>query len=699
MGSERERIVRTIMTSGNNVYVGGGFNFLSSQARARLGVINATTGAIGTWAPTAAGGDGNATPQDMIMTPDGRIIVVGTFTTMNGVASPYIAALNATTGATLPWAGHPSHPSQGISQAPGRVFIATGNGGGGNQVISYDIANGNQQWAQTGDGDVVAVEYMNGVVYAGGHFDNMASQPRGRLAAFDPTTGTMRNWTPSVNTAIAIVTMATGGGKLFIGGAFTVVSGVNQQRYASFSGAPAPNTPPVVDSVVIDQASPGTNATLSATVVAHDPDGNPLTYAYQWTRNGTDIAGATTATLDMSVANRGDKGDLIRLRVTANDGLVNSPAVTSAPVTVANTVPTATVSLSTQSPGTNTTLTATATRADADAGDTVTLTYLWTVNGTARQTTTTTNLTDTFDLSVAGNGDPGDTVVVTVTPNDGTANGTGVSSTATVATGATPPIFADEFANLNNWINVTRITIDNAIGSPAAPSARAAASNQTAFANRDLGTSTMTPCVSMNVNVASGTGIDLFRLRSAGNGAVIKVFVHANGTLQLRSDFGGTTRNSGVQVGTGWHSLELCGTVGSTTTWDLIRDGVVIVDDWAANTGTAAVTRVQIGDSAAKTFTANFDHVRVDLVPGEGGGGGDTQGPTTPGTPTGSSPSNGTIQIPAGPHPRMRPRRSPTGSTATATRRRSVRPHPRASPTPASPRAPATPTGWMPWTH
>ena len=37
---------------------------------------------------------------------------------------------------------------------------------------------------------------------------------------------------------------------------------------------------------------------------------------------------------------------------------------------------------------------------------------------------------------------------------------------------------------------------------------------------------------------------------------------------------------------------------------------------WVANTGTSPVGRIQIGDSAAKTFTANFDDVVVDGFPG-----------------------------------------------------------------------------------
>ena len=92
--------------------------------------------------------------------------------------------------------------------------------------------------------------------------------------------------------------------------------------------------------------------------------------------------------------------------------------------------------------------------------------------------------------------------------------------------------------------------------------------------------------------------------------------ITAAGALQLRSDFGETTINSGVQIGTGWHIVELCGTVGTNTTWDLYRDGVVIVNDWQANTGTVPVGRVQIGDTGAKTFTMNFDNVRLDLVAG-----------------------------------------------------------------------------------
>jgi hypothetical protein len=215
---------------------------------------------------------------------------------------------------------------------------------------------------------------------------------------------------------------------------------------------------------------------------------------------------------------------------------------------------------------------------------------------------------------------PGTSHTYTVDAVDSLNNPSAMSgaSASIVVTGGPPaPIFADDFSsgNLSAWTQVTRTTIDNTIGSPAPPSARVNVTNQTAFAAKDTGTTTMTPCFSVNVNVQSGTSVDLFRLRTAANGPIIKVYVAATtGIIWLRADFGGTTRSSSVQVGTGWHSLELCGTVGNGTTWDLVRDGITIVNDWAANTGTAPVGRVQIGDTAAGTFAINFDNVRLGVL-------------------------------------------------------------------------------------
>jgi hypothetical protein len=192
--------------------------------------------------------------------------------------------------------------------------------------------------------------------------------------------------------------------------------------------------------VSLNTGSPATNDTLTATVTASDADGDPLTFTYVWKVNGTVVqttagTAALTDTLDLSQAGNGDRGDLVIVEVTPFDGTANG-AIATANATVANSAPTATVSLNTPAPLTNDTVTASVTAADAD-GDAVTLTYVWKVDGVVVQTTAaTTSLTDTLDLSVAGNGDRGQVITVEVTPFDGTDGGTAASASATVASSA-----------------------------------------------------------------------------------------------------------------------------------------------------------------------------------------------------------------------------------------------------------------------
>jgi ELWxxDGT repeat protein len=119
-----------------------------------------------------------------------------------------------------------------------------------------------------------------------------------------------------------------------------------------------------------------------------------------------------------------------QLVFTADDGSIGREVWA---IRVANTAPTASVSLSSHSPHTNDTLTATVTPSDED-NDTITLTYVWKVNNVeVRRVSNTTATTDSLDLSTAGYGGVGDLITVEVTPNDGQADGTTVTDTATVA--------------------------------------------------------------------------------------------------------------------------------------------------------------------------------------------------------------------------------------------------------------------------
>jgi len=185
-----------------------------------------------------------------------------------------------------------------------------------------------------------------------------------------------------------------------------------------------------------------------------------------------------------------------------------------------------------------------------------------------------------------------------------------------------PPgtVFADSFdgGDLGAWTAVTRLTIDQSTGGDAPPSARGSVSGLSAFARRDLGTSLATVCMSQAVNATSvsGANVVLMRLRTAGGGPVARLTVSPAGILQVRSDVSGMQITSGAALASGWNDIELCGTVGASGSWDLYLNGSAIIEGWLADTGTTGVGRVEIGDTAAKTWTINFDDVVVDSSPG-----------------------------------------------------------------------------------
>jgi hypothetical protein len=183
---------------------------------------------------------------------------------------------------------------------------------------------------------------------------------------------------------------------------------------------------------------------------------------------------------------------------------------------------------------------------------------------------------------------------------------------------ATPSaLFADDFSSggFGAWTTVTRLTIDPAAGSAAPPSARGSVAGQSAFAAVNLASPAATVCMSLALSIESQAAepVVVMRLRTAANGPVARVFLNANRALVVKSDVASVQQTSSSgSLTPGWHTVELCGTVGTSSTWDLLLDGGVVLNDWTANTGTSPVARVEIGDTSARTWTINYDDVVVD---------------------------------------------------------------------------------------
>jgi hypothetical protein len=97
-----------------------------------------------------------------------------------------------------------------------------------------------------------------------------------------------------------------------------------------------PNVPPVITSVNILPDKPNKESELNLFIQSQDPDGDSITYQYQWIRNDEEITGENKNTLRSGMFK---KGDLLQVRATPSDGKVNGTPVLSATVKILNSPP------------------------------------------------------------------------------------------------------------------------------------------------------------------------------------------------------------------------------------------------------------------------------------------------------------------------------------------------------------------------
>ena len=181
--------VLAILPLGDRIVVGGTFDSVIDPAgnqypAKNLAVFSASTGA----ADLSFAGSTNNTVTSLASDGQGTVFVGGTFGTVNGATRKGLAAVDVVTGALRPWA-----PS---IVAPGQVD---------------------------------ALAYRDGAVYAGGNFAAItdgSGSSKPFLAKVAAATGSVdTTWVPAPNDRVRALAVANDGtGRLFIGGDFASVS-------------------------------------------------------------------------------------------------------------------------------------------------------------------------------------------------------------------------------------------------------------------------------------------------------------------------------------------------------------------------------------------------------------------------------------------------------------------------------------------
>ena len=244
--------VKALVATGDRLYLGGAFTSVNGTARIRLAAVNFGSGLVsGTWRPNT-----NATVLALALSPDGSTVYAGgLFTSVSGDATrKRLVKLSASTGALQPWASYPGYPIMSIVVTGSSVFV--GGDGSGGHAGSYSLT-GQRGWVLQTDGGVNAVAVRDGVLYVGGHFDNVCKgdtagattgftcpenkAARKKIVAVDASDGALDPWDPGANSTIGVTALDTEGTVLRVGGLFTKlgrVPGGNvlraQQGYGSF---------------------------------------------------------------------------------------------------------------------------------------------------------------------------------------------------------------------------------------------------------------------------------------------------------------------------------------------------------------------------------------------------------------------------------------------------------------------------------
>ncbi|GES25942.1 hypothetical protein Aple_088410 [Acrocarpospora pleiomorpha] len=227
--------ISSLVRRGQHLYVGGNFTQITRTARTALARLDANTGAVDrSFTVTPGGGETKITA--MAVSHD-RLVVDGSFTTLDGLPRPQLGVIDLTTRRVADWrtdayapgcsAAFPSYV-RGLDLSPdGSYFVVVTTGGPAPRTRKLcDTAARFETYAKgekirptwvnhTGGDSLYSVAVTGAAVYVGGHqrwLDNpFGSDTAGKgavsregIGAIHPTTGKALAWNPTRTRGIGV---------------------------------------------------------------------------------------------------------------------------------------------------------------------------------------------------------------------------------------------------------------------------------------------------------------------------------------------------------------------------------------------------------------------------------------------------------------------------------------------------------------
>jgi hypothetical protein len=268
-----EEIVRD---RAGNLYLGGTFTTVGGRRRLRVARVGAG-GAVHSWKAPVTEANGPCPPDcpPMVFALGLRrstLYIGGRFGFVNGAARNSAAAVSTVNGSTRAWnpsivSPNPRKPAQigrvlDMAIGSSRAYLCgdfwRADGAVSANLAAVDLVTGDRDRAFNAntDGGSPACQLKDGLVYVGGHFGQVGppsgwesasgqkatltgsgTAKRVHIAAFDARTGAIAAWNPGANSTLGVHSLASGTGRLGVGGDFTKIGGRAQQGFAQFSRA------------------------------------------------------------------------------------------------------------------------------------------------------------------------------------------------------------------------------------------------------------------------------------------------------------------------------------------------------------------------------------------------------------------------------------------------------------------------------
>lgn len=227
-----------VRPSDQHVFLGGWFPTYDGVDRDNIAMVKATGVIDPEFAPTLGVNDNQPHIFGVIPQPDGKIVVGGLFTRLNGEALHNIVRLNedGTRDLTFGITSGTSRSVRAMAPAPGGKIVITGNFSAIDGVARSRVARLNADGTVdptfdvgTGPDDIcyaVAVDSA-GNVYVGGAFLNVNGIPRTRIVKFTPSGAVDTTFDPGsgFNGLVRAIAPPQGTAGPVVGGSFSTFNG------------------------------------------------------------------------------------------------------------------------------------------------------------------------------------------------------------------------------------------------------------------------------------------------------------------------------------------------------------------------------------------------------------------------------------------------------------------------------------------